>query len=113
MMATIATQPLIVAKVGLQSRPPPARNGKHFKTFGEVMAFIIEHEGPLALFKGIGPQILKGLLVQGFLMMTKERVEILFILLFRYLRKVREEQIKKLAAKAAEKAQAVRPALVK
>lgn len=37
------------------------------------MKFIIEHEGPLALFKGIGPQIFKGFLVQGILMMTKER----------------------------------------
>ena len=73
MLATIVTQPLIVAKVGLQSKPPPARKGKPFKTFGEVMAYIVEHEGPLGLFKGIGPQILKGLLVQGFLMMTKER----------------------------------------
>jgi hypothetical protein len=72
-LATIATQPLIVAKVGLQSRPPPARKGVPFKTFGEVMEFIIEHEGFLALFKGIWPQIMKGLLVQGFLMMTKER----------------------------------------
>lgn len=72
-LATIATQPLIVAKVGLQSKPPPARKGRPFKTFGEVMAYIVEHEGPLGLFKGIGPQILKGLLVQGFLMMTKER----------------------------------------
>lgn len=73
MLATIATQPLIVAKVGLQSKPPPARNGKPFKSFPEVMRFIVEHEGLLGLFKGIGPQILKGLLVQGFLMMTKER----------------------------------------
>ena len=72
-LATICTQPLIVAKVGLQSKPPPARNGVPFKTFTEVMRYIIEHEGPWALFKGIGPQILKGLLVQGFLMMTKER----------------------------------------
>ena len=72
-LATLATQPLIVAKVGLQSRPPPARQGKPFKSFHEVMAYIIEHEGPMALFKGIGPQITKGLLVQGLLMMTKER----------------------------------------
>jgi len=72
-MATFATQPLIVAKVGLQSRPPPARNGKPFKSFIEVMAFIIEHEGVMSLFKGIAPQLLKGLLVQGILMMTKER----------------------------------------
>lgn len=72
-LATIVTQPLIVAKVGLQSKPPPARQGKPFKSFVEVMQFIVEHEGALALFKGIGPQILKGLLVQGILMMTKER----------------------------------------
>lgn len=72
-MATIATQPLIVAKVGLQSRPPPGREGKPFKSFGEVMRFIVEREGVLGLFKGIGPQIMKGLLVQGLLMMTKER----------------------------------------
>lgn len=72
-LATLATQPLIVAKVGLQSKPPPSRQGKPFKGFMEVMQYIIEHEGTLSLFKGIGPQILKGLLVQGLLMMTKER----------------------------------------
>jgi Mitochondrial carrier protein len=37
------------------------------------MKFIIENEGPLGLFKGIAPQITKGLIVQGLLMMTKER----------------------------------------
>jgi len=73
MLATVATQPLIVAKVGLQSKPPPAREGKPFKSFSEVMKYIVQHEGLFGLFKGIGPQILKGLLVQGFLMMTKER----------------------------------------
>jgi hypothetical protein len=73
-LATLATQPLIVAKVGLQSKPPRQRQGKPFKGFIEVMQFIIKHEGLLGLFKGIGPQILKGLLVQGILMMTKERL---------------------------------------
>lgn len=72
-LATIATQPLIVAKVGLQSKPPPARNGKPFGSFVEVMRFILQHEGVRGLFKGMGPQILKGLLVQGILMMTKEK----------------------------------------
>lgn len=72
-LATIVTQPLIVAKVGLQSRPPSARNGKPFKSFSEVLSFIVEQEGPMALFKGIVPQITKGILVQGLLMMTKER----------------------------------------
>ncbi|UKZ96500.1 uncharacterized protein TrAFT101_011286 [Trichoderma asperellum] len=85
-LATIATQPLIVAKVGLQSKPPPARKGKPFSSFIEVMRFIIEHEGVLGLFKGMGPQILKGLLVQGILMMTKEKVELLMVLFLRYLK---------------------------
>jgi Mitochondrial carrier protein len=72
-LATVTTQPLIVAKVGLQSKPPPERNGKPFKTFNEVIAHIIEHEGVMRLFKGIGPQLLKGILVQGLLMLSKER----------------------------------------
>ena len=104
-IATICTQPLIVAKVGLQSRPPPAREGKPFKTFPEVMAYIIEHEGPLSLFKGIAPQITKGLLVQGLLMMTKERVELQFVLLFAYLRTVREKRLKEVAQKLRDNAE--------
>jgi hypothetical protein len=95
---------LIVAKVGLQSRPPPAREGKPFKTFPEVMAYIIEHEGPLSLFKGIGPQIMKGLLVQGILMMTKERVEVLFVLLFAYIRTIRQKKLREAAQKLKENA---------
>ncbi|RYP21508.1 hypothetical protein DL767_009242 [Monosporascus sp. MG133] len=101
-LATIATQPLIVAKVGLQSKPPPQRQGKPFQGFVEVIRFIIKHEGLLGLFKGIGPQILKGLLVQGILMMTKERMELLFILLFRYIRQLRSQQLAKAAALASK-----------
>lgn len=108
-LATIATQPLIVAKVGLQSRPPPARQGKPFKSFIEVMQYIVEHEGLLGLFKGIAPQILKGLIVQGLLMMTKERVELLFVILFRYLRKMRAEQLQKVL----DHAKKVAPVMVK
>ncbi|KAK1809338.1 ADP/ATP carrier protein [Friedmanniomyces endolithicus] len=110
-LATMVTQPLIVAKVGLQSRPPPARKGKPFKSFLEVMRFIIEKEGPLGLYKGVAPQLLKGLLVQGILMMTKERVELLFILLFRYVRKVRKEKLEQLAAIAAKKIEEAKVAM--
>ncbi|KAK0262133.1 hypothetical protein B0A54_05082 [Friedmanniomyces endolithicus] len=110
-LATMLTQPLIVAKVGLQSRPPPARKGKPFKSFLEVMRFIIEKEGPLGLYKGVAPQLLKGLLVQGILMMTKERVEQLFILLFRYVRKVRKEKLEQLAAIAAKKIEEAKVAM--
>lgn len=94
---------MIVAKVGLQGKPPPQRNGKPFKSFIEVMQFVIERDGFLGLYKGIGPQLLKGFLVQGILMMTKERVELLFVLLFRAVRKMRQEQLDKLAKIAAER----------
>lgn len=100
-LATIVTQPLIVAKVGLQSKPPPSRNGKPFASFVEVLKFIIEHEGVSGLFKGIGPQILKGLLVQGILMTTKERVELLFVLFVRYLKTLRLRQLGKVAQATA------------
>ncbi|KLU83499.1 peroxisomal adenine nucleotide transporter 1 [Magnaporthiopsis poae ATCC 64411] len=116
-LATLATQPLIVAKVGLQSKPPPVRNGKPFKSFVEVMRFIVDNEGLLGLFKGIGPQLLKGLLVQGFLMMTKERVELMFILFLRYMRGLRSAQLakaKELAATASTAAASkVSPIVVK
>jgi len=112
-LATIATQPLIVAKVGLQSKPPPSRQGKPFKSFIEVMQFIVQNEGLLGLFKGIGPQITKGLIVQGLLMMTKERMELLFIVLFRYLRKIRSQQLKKAAELAASRAKQTLPLIVK
>ncbi|KAF4470945.1 peroxisomal ATP carrier [Fusarium albosuccineum] len=105
-LATIATQPLIVAKVGLQSKPPASRNGKPFSSFVEVMRFIIEHEGVFGLFKGIGPQILKGLLVQGILMTTKERVELMFILLVRYIKSVRLQKLSKAAEATAASAAA-------
>lgn len=112
-LATILTQPLIVAKVGLQSRPPPARMGKPFKSFGEVMRYIVDNEGLLGLFKGIGPQITKGLLVQGILMMTKERMELLFVLLFRYVRKVRAEKLRKVADMAADQMKKAAPTVLK
>lgn len=103
MLATIATQPLIIAKVGLQSRPPPQRMGKPFTSFQEVMKFTVERDGIFGLWKGVAPQLMKGFLVQGILMMTKERVELLFVLLFRAARKMRQEQLEKLAKIAAEK----------
>ncbi|KKF94437.1 Mitochondrial substrate carrier family protein Q [Ceratocystis platani] len=78
-LATIMTQPLIVAK---------------------VMKFIISKEGYFGLFKGIGPQILKGLLVQGILMTTKERMELMFILMLRYLRRVKTGSVSTIAKSA-------------
>lgn len=112
-LATIATQPLIVAKVGLQSRPPRSRHGKPFKSFIEVMQFIVHNEGLLGLFKGIAPQISKGLLVQGLLMMTKERMELLFVAFFRYLRNLKSEQFQKATELAASKAKQALPVVIR
>ena len=76
------------------------------------MRYIVEKEGPLGLYKGIAPQLLKGLLVQGLLMMTKERMELLFVLLFRYVRKVRKEKLEQLAGVAARKIEQAKLATV-
>ena len=90
-LATLATQPLIVAKIGLQSKPPPG--APTFKSFGQVMVYIAKHEGTKGLFKGIGPQITKGLLEQGLLMMIKEKMELVFILLWRVVKKMRTDKL--------------------
>ncbi|KAI9885217.1 MAG: hypothetical protein M1823_002989 [Watsoniomyces obsoletus] len=100
-IATLLTQPLIVAKVGLQSRPPPERKGRPFKSFVEVMRYIVRHEGLRGLLKGIGPQLMKGLMVQGLLMMTKERTEILFAILFRYIREMKATQLRRVVDSVA------------
>lgn len=67
-MATIATQPLIVAKVVQQS-------SSKFHSFVDVLIHLIKSGGLKALFRGIGPQISKGILVQGLLLAFKDKVE--------------------------------------
>jgi hypothetical protein len=64
---------MIVAKIGLQSRPPPSRKGKAFKSIAEVVTYILQNEGWRRLYKGLGPQLSKALLFQGILMLVKER----------------------------------------
>lgn len=103
-VATCLTQPLIVAKVGLQSRPPPERKGKPFGSFVEVLRFIVENEGVKGLFKGIGPQLVKGLLVQGVLMMMKEKMELVFVVLFMAGRRLKQKRLgEKLGGEVVEK----------
>ncbi|CAG8076884.1 unnamed protein product [Penicillium olsonii] len=72
-LATIATHPLIVAKTMLQSKPPTCRNGTPFAGFTEALLYIVKNEGLFRLYKGLLPQIIKGFLVQGLMMMLKER----------------------------------------
>ncbi|KAL2215091.1 mitochondrial carrier domain-containing protein [Thermoascus aurantiacus ATCC 26904] len=79
-LATIFTHPLIVAKAMLQADRKPSDDGRcgggrgrSFGGFTEVLLYICRHEGFLRLYKGLGPQLAKGFLVQGIMMMTKER----------------------------------------
>ncbi|KAF7177603.1 hypothetical protein CNMCM7691_005932 [Aspergillus felis] len=74
--ATVVTHPLIVSKTMLQSKPPACRDGRAFRGFTEVLLFIIQYEGLRRLYKGLAPQIVKGFLVQGLMMMLKERTEL-------------------------------------
>ncbi|KAL2814083.1 mitochondrial carrier domain-containing protein [Aspergillus cavernicola] len=61
-LATVTTHPLIVTKTMLQSKPPTCRKGKPFSGCTEVLLYI-----------GLAPQIFKGFLVQGLIMVLKER----------------------------------------
>lgn len=72
-LATVATHPLIVAKTMLQSKAPACRQGKPFGGFTEVLLYIVKHEGLFRVYKGLTPQIIKGFLVQGLMMMMKEK----------------------------------------
>lgn len=83
-MATIATQPLIVAKVMQQSGG--SNGGRKFNSFVDALLYLIKYEGIGGLFKGLGPQITKGVLVQGLLFMFKDQIELFIVLLVRLLR---------------------------
>lgn len=60
-ISTLITQPLIIAKASLQ------KNGSKFKTFQQVLIFLFKNEGIKGLWKGILPQLTKGVIVQGLL----------------------------------------------
>lgn len=64
-ISTTITHPLIIAKASLQ------KNSSQFKSFQQVLHYLYKHEGLRALWKGILPQLCKGILVQGLLFMFK------------------------------------------
>lgn len=80
-MATVATQPLIIAKVMQQSGGGAGR--KKYNSFVDALMYLAREEGIAGLFKGLGPQITKGVLVQGLLFMFKDQIELFIVLLFR------------------------------
>lgn len=92
-MATIATQPLIIAKVMQQTGgSAKTKDGKtiQFNSFWQALTYLASNEGLAGLFKGIGPQISKGVLVQGLLFMFKDQIELSIVLLLRALKNKRK-----------------------
>lgn len=78
MISTLVTQPLIVAKAMLQSA------GSKFTTFQEALLYLYKNEGLKSLWKGVLPQLTKGVIVQGLLFafrgeLTKSLKRLIFL----------------------------------
>jgi len=89
-MATLATQPLIVSKAMLQKKKHIKKEGEkasedddddevHFDSFPEALAHLWNTEQFKGLYKGIAPQLLKGVFVQGLLFMFKDQIDAQFV----------------------------------
>ncbi|SCW02380.1 LAFE_0F05160g1_1 [Lachancea fermentati] len=87
MLSTLITQPLIVSKALLQ------KTGSKFVSFQQVLNHIYKHEGFLALWRGVVPQLTKGIIVQGLLFMFKGELTKLLRRIFFYLQVVRQRRI--------------------
>ena len=83
-ISTIITQPLIVARVSLQSV------GSQYQSFQHVLLHLFRNEGLKGLWRGLLPQLTKGVLVQGLLFAFKgelsKRLDNLAVILFLILR---------------------------
>lgn len=102
-LATLATQPLIVSKAMLQKKSAvkgqstSAVKGKaagqdeedediKFDHFTDALSHLWKTEKFRGLYKGIAPQLLKGVFVQGLLFMFKDQLDILFLFLLNLIR---------------------------
>jgi hypothetical protein len=90
-LATVATQPLIVSKAILQKKSSKevktgAEEEVKFNNFQEALQHLWATERFHGLYKGIAPQLLKGVFVQGLLFMFKDQLDLLFLFLLNLLR---------------------------
>jgi len=89
-LATVVTYPYIMAKVRIQTRkkgaeenddgtlPEPANTGRRDRQNEgavDILARVLKTEGFMGWYKGMGAQILKAVLSQGVLFMSKEQFE--------------------------------------
>lgn len=100
-LATVATQPLIVLKAMLQKKHDrkPASDGEKgevagaeeeeimFDNFTHALEHLWKTEKLHGLYKGIGPQLLKGVIVQGLLFMFKDQIDLLFVVMLKSLQR--------------------------
>ncbi|CAK9435927.1 uncharacterized protein LODBEIA_P05440 [Lodderomyces beijingensis] len=99
-LATIVTQPLIVSKAMIQKKgKSKSKDGEgaekaksehdedddeddiKFDHFTDALAHLWHTEQFRGLYKGIAPQLLKGVFVQGLLFMFKDQIDMLFLFL--------------------------------
>ncbi|KAI0319529.1 adenine nucleotide transporter [Amylostereum chailletii] len=87
-LATVVTYPYIMAKVRIQTRSADTESAKeehrimgpvgpHHRHPGaiDILARVWKHHGFLGWYQGMGAQVLKAVLAQGVLFMSKERFE--------------------------------------
>lgn len=94
--ATIATQPLIVSKALLQKKSDSKDVEKQetsnmpakFHTYNEALVYLYTKEGVRGLWKGVLPQLAKGVVVQGLLFTFKDQLDLVFVQLIKATRKV-------------------------
>ncbi|CUM51058.1 unnamed protein product [Debaryomyces tyrocola] len=102
-MATIVTQPLIVSKAMLQKKShknqtPPGDKEVYgdeeeedeedikFDAFTHALAHLWKTEKFRGLYKGVAPQLLKGVFVQGLLFMFKDQIDLFFLFLLKLIK---------------------------
>lgn len=100
-LATVATQPLIVSKALLQKSKGKSHKkneyGEYddeeedikFDHFTHALAHLWKTEKFKGLYKGIGPQLLKGVFVQGLLFMFKDQIDLLFLFILSVIKRKR------------------------
>ncbi|KAK6199315.1 mitochondrial carrier domain-containing protein [Scheffersomyces amazonensis] len=104
-LATVATQPLIVSKAMIQkkvSKKPKTKEGENplgdnehddededivFNSFTHALVHLWKSEKFNGLYKGIAPQLIKGVFVQGLLFMFKDQLDLFFLFLLSLIKK--------------------------
>lgn len=102
-LATVVTQPLIVSKAMMQKKSTSSSKDKKDKKFSleednheddikfdhftDALAHLWHTEKFHGLYKGIAPQLLKGVFVQGLLFMFKDQIDLLFLFLLSLIKK--------------------------